>query len=270
MTPVEIVVLCIAAAVGGAINSVAGGGTLVTFPTLQAALSAAALAGTGTMTLAEAAVVANATSTVALVPGALASMWGYRGEIGPLRRWAVWLAGPSFVGGCAGALLLTVLPPETFELLVPWLILTAATLFALQPTIARWTGIGKPHAAPTPATMAGIVFFQTLVGIYGGYFGAGIGILMLSALAFMGLTDIHAMNGLKNLLGSIINGVACAVFIVMGKVDWPIALVMAGAAIAGGYVAARTARRMDRNVVRGLVITIGYVLTAYYFAHRYF
>jgi len=269
MSTGQLILLCVVAALGGAINSVAGGGTLLTFPALQAALAAAALAGSRVMTVAEAAVIANATSTVALMPGAVASMWGYREEVRSVRRWAVWLVGPSIVGGSIGAMLVATLPPETFEALVPWLILTAATLFASQPAIARMTGIGKPHATPTTSTMIGVVFFQMLVGIYGGYFGAGIGILMLAALAVMGLADIHAMNGLKNLLGSLINGVASVIFIYEGKVDWPLALMMAVAAIFGGYMGARVARRMDRRIVRAIVVTIGYSLTAYYFAKRY-
>jgi uncharacterized membrane protein YfcA len=269
MTPLELAILCVAAALGGAVNAVAGGGTLLTFPAVQAALTAAALAGTRQLTVAEAAVIANATSTFALMPGAVASFWGYRSEMGQVRQWAVWLVGPSLVGGIIGAMLLTRLPAEAFEMLVPWLILTAATLFAFQPLIARWTGIGKPHAAPERSTLVGILFFQFLVGIYGGYFGAGMGILMLSALALMGLTDIHAMNGLKNFLGSIINGIAVVIFIVEGKVDWPLASIMAVSAIIGGYVGASTAKRMDRNIVRAIVVVIGYTLTAYYFARRW-
>jgi uncharacterized membrane protein YfcA len=269
MTSDQLILLCVVAALGGAINSVAGGGTLLTFPALQAVLTAAALNGSRPITEAEASVIANATSTVALMPGAVASMWGYRNEVRSVRHWAVWLVGPSLVGGFIGAALAARLPAETFEALVPWLILTAASLFASQPAIARMTGIGKPHASPSTSTMLGVVFFQTLVGVYGGYFGAGIGILMLAALAVMGLADIHAMNGLKNLLGSLINGIASAIFIYEGKVDWPLASIMMVAAIFGGYMGARVARRLDRRIVRGAVIAIGFSLTAYYFAKRW-
>jgi hypothetical protein len=250
--------LCAAAAAGGAVNSIAGGGTLLTFPALFAALGASE-------DLASASVVANATSTVALFPGSLASMAGYRREMAEVPRWALLLIIPSLVGGYVGARLVTTLPPETFETLVPWLILTAAMLFWLQPSIGKRLGIGAEHAPATQRAVAGAIGFQLLVAVYGGYFGAGIGILMLSALAMMGLGDIHRMNALKTLLGSCINGVAVAVFIVGGKVDWPIAIAMAIAAIAGGYLGARFARRLDRNLIRRIVVGIGVSLAAYYF-----
>ena len=204
----DYVFLFLVAAVAGAINSVAGGGTLLTFPALCVALGRAR----PDLTPAMAAVWANATSTVALCPGSLAGMWGYREELRQTRQWIVVLIWPSLIGGYIGSKLVMVLPAETFKVLVPWLILTAALLFLLQPYIARWTGIGKPHAAASRGTMVGIICFQFLVAIYGGYFGAGIGILMLSSLALIGLSDIHQMNGLKTLLALAINGVSVAVF----------------------------------------------------------
>jgi hypothetical protein len=203
-----------------------------------------------------------------LLPASLAALGGYRSEFPAVRRWAAWLVGRSLLGGWIGSRLLTGLPAEAFERLIPWLIFTAAALFASQPAIARWTGIGKPHAEPSATVLTTIVVFQTLVAIYGGYFGAGIGILMLSALAFMGLSDIHAMNALKNLLGTCINGTAVLVFIVAGKVYWPVAVVMAVGATLGGYGGARIARRMDRNLVRRIVAGIGFALAAYYFARK--
>lgn len=247
--------LCLAAVVAGAINSIAGGGTLLTFPALFAALGASA----------EASVIANATSTVALFPGSLASMAAYRDELRETPRWTLLLVIPSVLGGYVGSRLVTTLPPETFRTLVPWLILTAALLFWLQPRIAVWFGVGRERHAATRQAIAGAMSFQLLVAVYGGYFGAGIGILMLSALAMMGLGDIHRMNALKTLLGSCVNGIAVAVFIVNKKVNWPIAAAMAVAAIAGGYFGARAARRLDRNLVRRIVISIGFFLAAYYF-----
>ncbi len=247
--------LCLAAAAGGAVNSIAGGGTLLTFPALFAALGASA----------EASVIANATSTVALFPGSVASMAGYRYEMREVPRWAMLLIIPSLVGGYIGSRLVTALPAETFRDLVPWLILAAALLFWLQPRIAGWLGIGHEHRPATPLTISGAMGFQLLVAVYGGYFGAGIGILMLSALALMGLGDIHRMNALKTLLGSCINGIAVAVFIAGHKVNWQIAAVMAAAAILGGYFGARIARRLDRNLVRRIVVAIGFLLAAYYF-----
>ena len=252
----QYLILCLAAAAAGAVNAIAGGGTLLTFPALFAALGSSA----------SAAVVANATSTVALVPGSIAALVGYRREIREERRWTARLLAPSLVGGFVGSLLVVILPSAWFKAAVPWLILTAAALFALQPQIARWTGIGRPQpGGHSRALVAGAVAFQLLVAVYGGYFGAGIGILMLSSLAMMGLTDIHRMNAVKTLLASVINGTSVIVFVATGHVDWPFALAMAGASSAGGYLAAHWARRVDRGVVRTIVVAIGLSLAAYYF-----
>ncbi len=246
--------LGLAAAAGGAVNSVAGGGTLLTFPALFAALGVSA----------QASVAANATSTVALLPGSLAGMAGYRRELREAPRWSWLLVLPSLAGGLLGATMV-IAQPKTFEALVPWLILTAAALFALQPRIAVWAGVGRESSRPTPGKIAAALVFQTLVAIYGGYFGAGIGILMLSSLAMMGLGDIHRMNALKTLLASSINSVAAAIFIAQGKVHWPFALVMAVAAVVGGFFSAHLARRLDRNLVRRAVVAIGFSLAGYYF-----
>jgi uncharacterized membrane protein YfcA len=250
--------LCLAAVAGGAINAVAGGGTLVTFPMLLWAL------GSGS----EESVVANGTSTFALFPGSIASMWGYRREIDATRHWLPYLLPPSVVGGVLGAGL-TLLSPSVFKQLVPWLILTASLLFLLQPAIARWTGIGQPHAAPSRSTVVGVVLLQFVIAVYGGYFGAGIGILMLSGLAMIGMADIHQMNGLKTVLATIINGLATAMFVGNGKVDWRFAVPMTVAAIIGGFLGASTARRLNRLVVRWIVISIGIGLSTYYFWKTY-
>lgn len=268
----DYLILCLAAAAGGVVNSVAGGGTLLTFPSLFVALGSSA----------EAAVMANATSTVALFPGAVASLAGYRRELQQAQRWAWLLLAPSLLGGLLGALLVTELPASLFEAMVPWLILTAAVLFWLQPHMARWIGIARPKTvAPPPAgdteslqppaarAAAGVIAFQFLVAVYGGYFGAGIGILMLSALAMMGLSDIHVMNSLKVLFNICINGVAVMVFIAGGKVHWPLALAMAAAAMVGGYLGAAVARQLERNLVRRVVVAIGFALAAWYFYRQF-
>jgi uncharacterized membrane protein YfcA len=252
----NVLILSLAAVAAGAINAIAGGGTLLTFPALFAALGSTA----------ESAVVANATSTVALVPGALAALVGYRRELVHERHWAALLFWPSLIGGLLGSLLVVLLPAELFKELVPWLILIAAALFALQPQIGRWTGLGKPHVgAPTRGIVAGAVAFQFLVAVYGGYFGAGIGILMLTALAMIGLDDIHRMNALKTLLNAVINSTSVVVFVASGNVDWPYAALMAVASSVGGFAGASLARKIDRRVVRGLVVAIGFSLAAYYF-----
>ena len=231
-------------------NAVAGGGTLLTFPALLTVVSP---------------VVANATSTVALVPGSLASVWGYRFELRHLGPWTGLLILPSLAGGLVGSLLVTRLPEEYFSRLVPWLILTAAVLFLAQPAIIRLMGIGKEHRPPTRVGLAGITIFQFLVAVYGGYFGAGIGILMLSALGLMGIKDIHQMNALKTLLAALINGISVLVFVAEGKVAWRYAAVMAVAAIVGGYAGASVARRLDPRLVRWIVVAIGFGLAAHYF-----
>lgn len=254
----RLALVIVAAAVGGAINSIAGGGTLVTFP---------ALVGLGIPP-----VVANATSTVALWPGALGSMWGYRSALAGARGWAIRFAVPSVAGGLAGALLLLRTPGERFNQIVPWLVLGATLLFASQrPLMARLRSRGMDQPAPDPADRAptpALMLFQFLVGVYGGYFGAGIGILMLAALGFMGFTNIHRMNGLKNWGGLCMNLVAAGTFAVSGIVDWPVGIAMAGGAILGGYGGSRLAQRVDQEVVRRLVIGIGAVAGAWMLANR--
>ena len=247
--------LCVTAAAAGVVNAIAGGGTLLTFPALTAALPRAV-----------AEELANGTSTLALLPGSAASAWGYRRELAACRRWLVLLAPPSLLGGGLGALLVH---QESFRVLVPWLILTAAVLFLLQPLVARLVKWRTPAAPPSGAALALIAVMQFLVAVYGGYFGAGIGILMLSSLSFLGLESIHEVNGLKTVLAFCINGVAAGVFVARGLVVWPFAVAMALAAIVGGYAGARLALKLKPALVRWVVIVIGFGLAAYYFYRQY-
>ena len=256
---IDELILCAAAAVAGAVNSVAGGGTLLTFPALTYVLGSAE----------NAAVIANGTSTVALFPGSLAAIWGYRRELTGTRKSVLPLLLPSVLGGLLGSWLVVSYPAHLFQLIVPWLILLATLLFLLQPTITRWTGIGKPHEQPSIATRLGIVAFQFIVALYGGYFGAGIGILMLSSLALMGDADIHRMNAVKSLLASLINGTSVAMFVWQQKVNWPLAVPMIGAGILGGFIGASLARRLNRNHIRYGIITIGFLVSATYFVRLY-
>lgn len=251
--------LCSAAFVAGAVNSIAGGGTLLTFPALTWILGPSAMAS----------VVANATSCVALFPGSLASSWGYRREMAGLGHWFLPLMVPSVIGSAIGTWLVVTQPAETFQDLVPWLILTAVLLFMFQPMITRWTGIGHPHAQPSRATWAGIVGFQFLIALYGGYFGAGIGILMLSSLALMGLGNIHQMNAIKSVLASIINGMSVCLFVLNAAVNWNYAVPMIGAGILGGWAGASVARRLDKNIVRWAVIVIGLGFAGFFFVRVY-
>ena len=245
--------MCGAAFLGGAINAVAGGGTLLTFPALLAILNP---------------VSANATSTLALFPGSLAGAWGYRRELEEVQPMLARLWLPSLIGGVIGSLAVTRFPERVFESLVPWLLLAASTLMLLQKPIMRWIG-AHPHAEPAASTAAAVVFFQLLVGIYGGYFGAGIGILMLSSLSLMGIADVHRMNALKTILAATMNGVTVAVFMFERIIVWEYALIMAAAAIAGGYLGARGARRLSQRVVRGIVLVIGFSVSGYYIYRRF-
>ncbi len=256
----DLILLCAASVAAGAVNAVAGGGTLLTFPALYAVLG----------TSGEAARLANCTSTVALVPGALAAAWGFRRELAASRQWLRWLAVPSLLGGIVGSALLTEFSPDTFKVLVPWLILVAAVLFAVQPQVAKLMGIGQTHSAPSGGTLAGIIGFQFLVAVYGGYFGAGIGILMLSSLAMMGISDIHVMNGLKIVLNALINGVSVVWFIWRNEVKWEYAAIMAVSAIVGGYLGASVSRRLDRNLVRKGIVVIGITLAAWAFYRQFY
>jgi uncharacterized membrane protein YfcA len=248
--------LCVSAFAAGAVNSIAGGGTLLTFPTLQHILirrGFADLAG----------VLANGTSTIALMPGSLAGAYGYRRELYECRRLVLTLLAPSVGGGIVGSLLVTEFPPSIFDRLIPWLILTAAFLFLIQGPLKKLTG-HSPHVAFTLRTTAAVIVAQFLIAVYGGYFGAGIGILMLSVLPFMGTKTIHETNAAKTILAACINGVTVFIFMLKGLVIWPFALAMAISAIVGGYAGARVARRLPALYVRLLVVAIGFGLGGYY------
>jgi uncharacterized membrane protein YfcA len=246
-------ILAATALAAGIQNSLAGGGTLYTFPALEYYVGP---------------VHANATSTVALVTGSIAGAWGFRSELQHSRKWLWWLVPPCIIGGVIGTWLVMVFPEAVFKALVPWLILTAATLFLLQPLISRWVGAGQPHAEPPLRVKIGVVLFQFIVAIYGGYFGAGIGILMISSLSLMGLGDIHKVNALKALLAACINIVSVFMWVGGGLVTWKFVPVMAAAAIAGGYFGARVSRRMNKTLLRWLIIAVGFGLSGYYFARQ--
>jgi uncharacterized membrane protein YfcA len=254
--PAFLLLLFLASLLGGAQNAVAGGGSFLTFPALIAA-------GVGSK-------VANATSTVALWPGGVASTFGYRRDIRHERRLVVVFGFVSLWGGLAGALLLLLTPEVTFDHLVPFLLFGATLIFAGGPPISRWLSLKHAHDGPIPTgKLAAHGIIQFAVGVYGGYFGGGIGILMLAAFAAMGMEDLQAMNGLKALLGSLINGVAIIAFAFGHLIDWPLALLMVVGSIVGGYGGARLSRKAPPQELRLLVISIGLVLGAYYFVKSY-
>jgi uncharacterized protein len=242
-----------AAFLAGAINSVAGGGTLVSFPTL--------------IWLGLDSVTANATSTVAIWPGTVGSMFGYRREMRAVEgsHWALLV--PSLIGGIAGAILLRMTPSSVFDRLVPFLILFATVLFMTQARVQRSLGTatkGRRGAKWFAAAM----LFQLCVGLYGGYFGAGIGILMLAALGILGLKEIHEMNALKVVLGGAVNGIAAVYFVAARMVNWQYVLIMVAGALAGGYGGAGAARKAGGPAVRKTVIVIGLGMAAYLFVRR--
>jgi uncharacterized membrane protein YfcA len=249
-------VIFIAAFIGGAVNSVSGGGTLITFP---------ALIWTGMNP-----VIANATNTLSVWPGSLASLFGFRREFSTATPRSLMLAIPSLLGGIVGAYLLIHTPTRWFAAAVPYLILGATILFAAQEVITRAalrTSLDEiiDAAGGQPVDSGGwgsAFFFQFLVSIYGGYFGAGIGILMLAEFGLLGFTDIHHMLALRNYLALCINGVAAIYFVLRGAVSWPEAILMTVAQVGGGYGGALIARRLSRRTVRWIVVAIGLSMAA--------
>lgn len=242
-----------AAFLAGGINSVAGGGTLVTFPTL--------------MGLGLPAVAANATSTVAIWPGSLGSMWGFRREIRSVPARLRLLAIPAVAGGLLGAFLLRATPPGVFERLVPFLILFATLLFAIQSPVQKRLQARLGAATPGKQGLGRAVAVAGMfaVGVYGGYFGAGMSIMLLTTLAFMGLEDILQMSAMTSFLSFFTNGVASLLFAATHMVVWSYVLAMMAAAVLGGWAAAGVARKVGKVLVRRFVIAVGLTIAAVLF-----
>src|SRR6185503_19800751 len=243
----EIALLIAGAFAAGSINSIAGGGTLVTFPLL--------------IWLGMDPKEANATSTVGLGPGLFGGLYGFRKELANSTTILIRLGITSLIGGAVGAWLLIWTPSPTFARLVPFLILFATILFMAQGTINRRLRLQPIVAEPKASWWFGAIIFQFFSAIYGGYFGAGNGILMLAAMGLLGLHDIHRANGIKNFLGICLNSVAVLSFSIAHMVVWPKALLMAVAALAGGYVGSRTAQRVGRVFIRRAIVVIGFAIT---------
>jgi len=240
-----------AAFLAGAINSVAGGGTMISFPVLMA--------------LGLPPVMANATNTVGIWPGSLGSIWGFRKELARVNRRMFWLVLPALLGGLAGAVLLRSTPPGVFEKMVPWLIFFATLLFIVQAQVQRRLKSVEAarHAGAKWLVIA--IMVQLCVAIYGGYFGAGMSIMALSVLGLLGMTDILEMSATTSLLSCAINGAAGIVFAVAGLVAWPYALAMTTGSLVGGYGAAGVARKIGKVAVRRFVIGVGLTITAVMF-----
>lgn len=250
MIPGQAALIAGSGLVAGAINSVAGGGSFLTLPVLIAC---------GVPQ-----VPANATSAVALWPGMLASFGAYRRELAARKGLAMFLVFVSLVGGVAGALILLWTPAVTFKRLLPWLTLFATVLFAFGPRLSvrlkLSLGTGEDHRS---RLQTGTTLF--FLAVYGGYYGAGAGIMLLAVLALLGMKHIHAMNAFKTLLTSCFNGAAAVVFIVRGVVHWPEAGWMMAGGLVGGYGGASLARRLPPGWIRGFVIAAGTLTTAYFF-----
>lgn len=257
MDPLALASLVLAGIVGGALNSVAGGGSFIVFPTLV-------FAGVTP-------VAANATTTVGLWPASTASAYAYRRELPKDRRLVVALSIASLVGGLAGALLLLGTSDATFARLVPWLIAGAAALFTFGPRLQKRLRAEAP-AVTGPLPMRRVVtaaLVQIVIATYGGYFGGGMGILMLATFSLVGLSDMHAMNGLKNVLGTILNGVAIALFLLAHEVHFVPAAAVAVGGIAGGYGGASLARRIPAERVRTGVVIFAWSMAAYFAVRAY-
>jgi uncharacterized membrane protein YfcA len=246
LTAGQTLVIFAAGFVAGIVNSIAGGGTLVSFPVLVA--------------LGREPLLANATNAVALFPGSLASAFGFRNHLSRERR--IWrLLVPVFAGSVVGATLLLRTSAKTFAAVIPYLIVTATILFALPDS---WTRAPAGPESPRRRWIACAMLVA--IGVYGGYFGAGIGIMLLATLGILGVTDLHERNGIKNILSAGANGIAAVLFAARGAVLWPDALAMMGGAMAGGFAGAHLAQRLGRRFVRAAIIAIGLVLTVWYLA----
>src|SRR3989442_15264048 len=236
-----------AAFAAGLVNSIAGGGTLLTFPLL--------------IWLGLDPKVANATSTVALWPGLFGGVFGYRREMSDSSLILMRLGAVSVIGGGFGAWLFILTPSLTFARLVPFLILFAAILFMLQGPVNPWLRVPSPTSGSQKSWWTIAIVVQFFSAIYGGYFGAGNGIWMLAAMGLLGLHDIHRANGIKNFLGICINSVAVVAFSITHLVSWPRSLLMAVAALLGGYVGARAAQRVGRVLITRASVGIGVGIT---------
>ncbi len=264
LTVFEIVVIVIAGFLAGAVNSVAGGGTFFSFPAMLA--------------VGVPPVIANASNAVALWPGSLAGAWAFRRELRRFSASLPALSAVALVGGIAGGLLLLRTSNDRFSALIPWLLLLATLLFAfsgplssgMRALLGRATERARerdtePPAPPVRHFGLGGYLFQGVVSIYGGFFGAGMGILMIAALAIQGFDDLYEINALKNWLSAVIYSVAVATFVLADAVSWPHTLAMLVAATVGGYLGAAWARRIPALWLRRFIIGFGALLTAWYF-----
>ena len=245
--------LVVAAFIAGVLNAVAGGGSFLLFP---------AMLGTGMLP-----VRANATNTVALWPGQLTSVAAYRDDLKKNPRLVLPMCLAGLLGGTAGAVVLLNTPQSTFLRLVPWLLLVAATIFALSRPVARWIDQMKARSAgPARPPRRTLLFICTVVVcFYIGYFGAGAGFLIITLLSLFGFEDLNEINALKVAATTMANGIAFLIFVVGGEVEWRYCLVAMVACAIGGYASARLARNIPQPVLRAAVIVIGFGMAGWFF-----
>jgi uncharacterized membrane protein YfcA len=242
----DIILLLVAAFAGGALNAAAGGGTFLTLPALM-------LVGVPS-------VAANATGTVALLPGYVASAWGFREDVRGRKEVHLGsIALASVVGGVLGASLLLVTSNAVFRTLIPWLMLIGTLWFAGWPLIEK--RLNRTESAGALAVVSGVF----AVSVYGGYFNGGLGIILLALFGALGFTDLNFMNGLKNLVSAVLTAIAVVVYAAGGAVVWPYAALMMVAAVLGGYVGARVARRLPPIWLRAGIVAVGTIMTIIFF-----
>jgi uncharacterized protein len=253
ISPSDIVLLLVAGVLAGVMNAVAGGGTFLTFPAL--------------VFIGIPSVAANQTSTIAVFPGQCASFWAYRKVLAAQTRTVVVLTITSLLGGAVGAIILLNISTPIFDRLVPWLLLGATLMFGFGNQLRRHLGLRLADASGKIGGKALMkaACIQLIIGIYGGFYGAGAGILELAVLDMLGLENIHLANALKVILTTAFNVLAVLIFLIAGKIYWTPALIVGGAAVVGGYGGAWIAQRLPQSWVRGFVIIVGASMTLYFF-----
>ncbi|MCX6432989.1 MAG: sulfite exporter TauE/SafE family protein [Actinobacteria bacterium] len=248
MDPITLIWLACAGFAAGAINAAVGSGTLITYP---------ALIAVGIPPIA-----ANGTNSAGLSPGSFASAWAYRTELRDRMVRLRWPLVASVVGAAIGAMLVVSLPSRVFVAIVPWLVGAATVLIAVQPILVREIGEHRSRGTHSVWPWTG------LIGVYGGYFGAAQGVMLMAALGLVYDSDTQRSNGAKNILASVANITAAVVFALHGEVVWLAAVAVAFGSIPGGYVGGRVARRLPGQVLRGLVVLIGIGATLYLILHH--
>jgi uncharacterized membrane protein YfcA len=241
VTPLHALVIFATGLAAGCINVIVGSGSLITFPVLIA--------------LGYPPVVANVSNTVGLVPGSASGVYGYRRELNGQRTRVLWLGAASAIGAVTGGLLLLVLPEETFEIVVPVLIALACVLVVIQPKLSQWLGGRQRHPHGGPWLWLGVL----ASGVYGGYFGAAQGVILLGLLATFLAEDLQRVNAVKNVLAGIVNATAAVLFILIAHVNWAIVVCIAVGSTLGGLAGASIGRRLPPMALRVLIVLVGVI-----------